>query len=1148
MNRHIWSAILTPLALAALTSRATPLGTAFTYQARLTIGTNAANGSYDLQFSLYDALTSGSQVGHSVTNFATGVTNGYFTVPLDFGAAFDGNARWLETAVRTNGAAAFTTLAPRQPLTATPYATYAPGAGVAAGVSAGAITSAMIADGAVTAAKIGTAAVKPSNVDDGGSAAYETLFATATGMGTTTPLPFSALAPVSSDPLITFRLNGALLGTVAGFIGHEALSEPYEFVVEVIVPRPELDPQAQLGQPARVIFTRGSRSTVFAGLVTGCSLASYDGASALYTFRLESPLALLALWSDYRVNQSTTVPDLLTNLYHDAATNTLSLSLSGSYSPRESVIQFGESDLSFFSRLLEEEGIFYYFSLSGIPPTLTLGDDSTTCPTAPNSPFRYYGDLTVDVPLGTEFIRTFGKATHQSTFQSVLNSHDFEKPAASLIAKAANPLGFGEQYGLANYQSKADGDRLVKFRQDHIDAKRAATAGTSTAPDLRPGYKFTLEDRTEYGLAGSYLVTSVRHAAFRRVTNGVVNLYYGNHFEVIPASQPFRPALKTPKPVATACTAVVTGPLGEEIHTDKYGRIKVQFHWDRYGAKDENSSAWMRVASHWAGKQWGMMFLPRIGQEVMVEFVNGDPDQPVITGSFYNADNMPPYDLPANATQSGIKSRSSKGGTSANFNEIRFEDLKGSEQVFMHAEKDMDIEVKHDATFWAGRNLTSTADASLKSTAGTAMSLLAGGNLSLKAGGSMTLDSANNLAFTAPGGIGLNTSSDPAFALNVGGTVAATLFQGSGGGLTSVNADRLDGQHGVFYQNAGNLTGGTLADARLSTNVALLNAGQTFLGNNSFLASVGIGAAVGADVLNVGGSTRLNNYDLYLREGSDLNHGLGWYGSSKLFGGVNVDGPVLYGCDGGGLGSGCNSTLALRWRNDGNVMIDPASANAGALLPGLTFGSFSGEGISSKRTPGGNQFGLDFYTYGTNRLSITQAGNVGIGKSNPTVALDVAGPIRTTGAIRAGTEIGTGQPPGYPTGSDGLVIRRARSTTPTAGSIVARTDRLTLERDGTTAGLRLSYPATPGYQIVNCIGVSTNGAQIVYRNTLKNPGTAGSLSVFSDAQKIVHYDISFGDTYSTTPGHTAHVVLDRYDDGATSDNYLVGTITSTYNQ
>ena len=173
-------------------------------------------------------------------------------------------------------------------------------------------------------------------------------------------------------------------------------------------------------------------------------------------------------------------------------------------------------------------------------------------------------------------------------------------------------------------------------------------------------------------------------------------------FVAMPSSQQFRPKRMTPKPfVQGPQTAVVVGPGGEEIYTDKYSRVKVQFHWDRLGKKNENSSCWIRVSTPWAGKQWGAVSIPRMGQEVIVDFLEGDPDQPLITGCVYNAEQMPPYDLPANKTQSGVKSRSSKGGGGANFNEIRMEDKMGSEQLFIHAEKNQDIEVEHDETHWS---------------------------------------------------------------------------------------------------------------------------------------------------------------------------------------------------------------------------------------------------------------------------------------------------------------------------------------------------------------------------------------------------------------------------------------------------------------
>ena len=1111
----LFALVITGWSLAQVALPAATLGTEFTYQGRLTVGTNAANGRYDLKFSLHDALTNGSQVGSSVTNAATVVTNGHFAVALDFGAMFDGNARWLETAVRTNGAVAFTTLAPRQPLTATPYATYAPGAGIAGGVSAGAITSAMIANGAVTGSKIAAGALPSVLIDDGGAAAYADLIESSEFLSPGTALPFESLSLVVTNtgtPSLTFALDGAAFGTVASFLGREAMSEPYQFVVEVIATNASLNTEVQMGRQGRLTFVRNGRSTSFAGFVTGCSVASYGGTNALYTFRVEPALAWTALTTDYRIYQDLEVPTLVGSLYQAVASNSLIESLSGSYAKRTCVIQFAETDLNFMSRLLEDEGIFYFFQQGAGAPTLVLGDSPSSYLTAANGPFSYYGNLAPNIPSGAECLRTFHKSTRESTRTSQIKSYDFTKPATDTTGKKSGAAGLGEQYHFGSSgSSKSANDALARSRSERFGTERATIVGRANAPDLRPGYKFTLNDLSGAGVTGDYLITAVRHGAFRRLRNGVVSFYYGNEFEIVSATLPFRPALKSPKPALHPCTAVVTGPAGEEIWTDMYGRVKVQFHWDRYGAKDENSSGWVRVASQWAGKNWGMIFVPRIGQEVLVDFVNGDSVEPVITGSLYNGTQMPPYELPANKTQSGIKSRSSVGGTAANFNEIRFEDKKGSEQLYVHAEKNLDREVVNDMTSWVGHDLTSTVDHDLTATVKH----------------DLTLSVWNNLNLTASQGIGLNTSSDPAIALKVGGTVSATNFQGSGAGLTGLPAAALTG---------------SINDARLSANIARLNV------ENIFLAPVGIGALAGAEMLNLGGAMRLNDNELYLRGSEDFNHGLGWYGSGKLFAGVEVDGPVIYGCDGGGLGTACgNQVLALRWRNDGNVMIDPDSANAGALLPGLTFGSFSGEGISSKRTTGGNQYGLDFYTYGTNRLSITQAGNVGIGKRNPTVALDVAGAIHTTGAIRSGSETGAAAP-GYPSGSDGLVIRRVRSTSTTAGSVLARTDRLTLERDGSVAGLRLSYPAAVSRQVVNCIGVSTNGTQVVFRTTINNPLLPGAVAVFSDSQKIVHYDISFGDTYNAASGHTTHVVLDRYDDGATSDNDLVGTITSTYNQ
>jgi type VI secretion system secreted protein VgrG len=251
-------------------------------------------------------------------------------------------------------------------------------------------------------------------------------------------------------------------------------------------------------------------------------------------------------------------------------------------------------------------------------------------------------------------------------------------------------------------------------------AGAVAVRGASNVRQLSSGHKFTLATvpndplTTPLKAEGDYVVTQLTHTIryggdYRSSQDG--SFEYSNSFTAIPFALPFRPTRTTPKPVVPGSqTAVVVGPAGEEIFCDKYSRVKVQFHWDRAGKNDADSSCWVRVSTLWAGKQWGVIHIPRIGQEVVVDFLEGDPDQPIITGSVYNASTMPPYALPDHKTQTGIKTRSSMNGTETNFNELRFEDKKGEEQLFIHAEKNQDIEVEHDETHWVGHDRTKTID------------------------------------------------------------------------------------------------------------------------------------------------------------------------------------------------------------------------------------------------------------------------------------------------------------------------------------------------------------------------------------------------------------------------------------------------------
>jgi type VI secretion system secreted protein VgrG len=303
--------------------------------------------------------------------------------------------------------------------------------------------------------------------------------------------------------------------------------------------------------------------------------------------------------------------------------------------------------------------------------------------------------------------------------------YNFETPSTSLKVSVpklpAVDLPQAEEYEIYDYPGEyavqPDGETLARVRQEETELPHDAVSGGSTCRTFTAGYKFKLTSHPDEDSVSeqdkSYLLTSVTHSASQASddTSESSGTSYQNYFTCIADSIQFRPERITARPVISGVqTAVVVGPAGEEIYTDKYGRVKVQFHWDRVGGKNENSSCWVRVSHPWAGKQWGGIAIPRIGQEVIVDFLEGDPDQPIITGRVYNDEQMPPYLLPANMTMTGIRTRSSKGGTPDNCNELRFEDKKGSEQVFLHAEKNQDIEVENDETHWVGHDRKKTID------------------------------------------------------------------------------------------------------------------------------------------------------------------------------------------------------------------------------------------------------------------------------------------------------------------------------------------------------------------------------------------------------------------------------------------------------
>ncbi len=423
-----------------------------------------------------------------------------------------------------------------------------------------------------------------------------------------------------------------------------------------------------------------------------------DATADRYQVLLRPWLWWLTLASNNRVFQNLSTSDIVTSIFTDHGFSDHKLSLTGSYTPREYCVQYGETDFAFVSRLLEEEGIFWFFTHEEGKHTLVLADNNDAFPAIPNGPaVKYLGQ-----GMGNRELH--GIRSGQLVLQAVsgvysASDYEFTTPTTSLYSKAeakAGPLSMYEHPG--GYIAKARGDALTKQRVDGLRSQEKRFIGESDCRWLVPGHYFTLSGHDDTTLNIDWVVTAVTHEASHEG--------YRNRFEAIPKATTFRPARVTPKPRMHTQTATVVGKSGEEIWTDEYGRIKIQFPWDRDGKNDETSSCWVRVVLPWTGKGFGMQFVPRIGQEVIVTFIDGDPDRPLVSGCVYNGDNALPYALPANQTQSGIKTNSSKGG--GGFNELRFEDKKDAEEVFLQAQKDFKTNVLNDTTVTVGHDETLT--------------------------------------------------------------------------------------------------------------------------------------------------------------------------------------------------------------------------------------------------------------------------------------------------------------------------------------------------------------------------------------------------------------------------------------------------------
>jgi type VI secretion system secreted protein VgrG len=479
-------------------------------------------------------------------------------------------------------------------------------------------------------------------------------------------------------------LDGELTA-VTSFEAFEGLSELYEFRVEIAAA--ELLPFRDLtGKAATFSYLppHGTERHVN-GIIVGVEALGRIGGRLRYRVRICPRLAALELTRRSRIFQAKSTIDIVKAVLDEGKIDHR-FGVHGSYGPREYCVQYGESDLAFVRRLLAEEGIFFLFEHTVERHVLVMLDDVAACPASSMVlPFRgELGAVTDD-----EHVSRFAAARRLRPGKVVLRDFNFLTPHADLtaqtLANADHDMEAYEHPG--RYAAAADGGKVGKIRLEEQRRNIALFQAESDAAGLAPGVGFEIIEHPVLSLDGRYRVTEISHSGDDRL--------YRNWPTCIPAAHPWRPPRAIPRPLAAGVqTAVVVGPEGEEIHTDEHGRIKVQFHWDREGKSDDRSSCWMRVSQAWAGSGYGALFLPRVGHEVIVRFVDGDPDRPLVVGSVYNGANRPPVALPEHKTQSTLRSASSPG--SEGWNELRIEDLAGREEVHVHAQKDEQIVVEND--------------------------------------------------------------------------------------------------------------------------------------------------------------------------------------------------------------------------------------------------------------------------------------------------------------------------------------------------------------------------------------------------------------------------------------------------------------------
>jgi type VI secretion system secreted protein VgrG len=506
-----------------------------------------------------------------------------------------------------------------------------------------------------------------------------------------------------------------------------------------------------LGTPVTITVRTDSAKRFIHGIVAEFAFHEYREDYAHYRAVLRPWLWFLTNRSDNRIFQKKSVVEIIEEVWKPYAHVKVEKRLKKSYPPRDYCVQYRESDLDFVQRLMEHEGIFYHFDHADGEHTLVLSDANASVKDAEGFETIKFRGEAGNVIGQDDVITQFLPRASVRSGTYVHTDYDFKKPATDLMTKSDAPKSHeaakGELYHYpGDYIEVGAGEPLAAIRLEEAQAPHVRVAAEGNVRGLWSGVSFTLEEFEREADNVKYMVLRSDYemwddqyrAGMQRQGEG-----FGVKLVLQPHSLAFRPERRTTKPLMSGPqTAVVVGPSGEEIFTDEYSRVKVQFHWDRLGGKDENSSCFVRVSSVWAGSGWGFIQIPRIGQEVIVDFLEGDPDMPIITGRVYNAAQMPPYGLPANATQSGWKSNSSPGG--GGWNEMRFEDKKGSEEVYFQAEKDHNELVKNNETRTIGNDFAEDVGHDAKQDIGHDRTETVGNDKSVTVGHDQTTSIGNN--------------------------------------------------------------------------------------------------------------------------------------------------------------------------------------------------------------------------------------------------------------------------------------------------------------------------------------------------------------------------------------------------------------------